>query len=102
MFCICVNKRTYLLLTYHTDGQAIGMQNNADNRPHFLYPERELFLWAVLLNRQEIARIFWRASADHIGGALTACMLMRSLAKAADNEGELDLAEQLRVNAEYV
>ncbi len=30
-------------------------------------PERELFLWAVLFNRQELANIFWRMGKDHIG-----------------------------------
>lgn len=30
-------------------------------------PERDLFLWAVLLNRQELAKLFWRMGKDHIG-----------------------------------
>ena len=35
--------------------------------PDFKNPERELFLWAVLLNRRELAQLFWRAGKDHIG-----------------------------------
>ena len=28
---------------------------------------KELFLWAVLLNRRELALIFWKNGKDHIG-----------------------------------
>ena len=35
----------------------------------FAQPERDLFLWAVLLNRRDLAKLFWKASKDHIGKA---------------------------------
>ena len=65
-------------------------------------PHRELFLWALLLNRKEIALIFWKAGVDHIGGALVAASLLSSLAIAAEQDEELDLAEQLNANARLV
>ena len=30
-------------------------------------PEKELFVLAVLFNRRELAKLFWRLSKDHIG-----------------------------------
>jgi len=43
--------------------------------------------------------MFWRLGGDHIGGALTASMLSQSLSLVAEEEEELDLAEQLRNNS---
>ena len=63
-------------------------------------PERALFLWALLFNRKELSLIFWKVGKDHIGGALTAAMIMKSLAKVANSEEELDLAHELLKNAE--
>jgi hypothetical protein len=58
-------------------------------------PERELFFWALLFGRKELAMLFWRLGRDHIGGALTASRLWKSLAVAADREEELDLGQEL-------
>jgi hypothetical protein len=33
----------------------------------FENPQRELFLWAVLLNRKELALLFWKSGVDQIG-----------------------------------
>ena len=33
----------------------------------FTHPERELFLWALLLNRRQLAMLFWKLGQDHIG-----------------------------------
>ena len=33
----------------------------------FSNPGRELFMWAILLNRKDLALIFWKACPDHIG-----------------------------------
>lgn len=30
-------------------------------------PERDLFIWAILFNRKEVAMLFWRAGQDPIG-----------------------------------
>ena len=34
-------------------------------------PERELFFWCILLNYQQMARIFWRAGIDYIGSKIS-------------------------------
>ena len=31
------------------------------------YPLRELFLWAILFNREKLSLRFWKAGRDHIG-----------------------------------
>ena len=62
--------------------------------------ERDLFLWAVLLNRKNLAMLFWQSGKDHIGGALTASTILRSLAKIARSEEEIDLALELLKNSQ--
>ena len=32
-----------------------------------LDPQRELFIWAILLNRRELAHFFWKIGQDHLG-----------------------------------
>ena len=58
-------------------------------------PERELFVWALLFGRKELAMLFWRMGRDHIGGALIASRLWKNLAKVADREEELALGQEL-------
>jgi hypothetical protein len=45
--------------------------------------------------------IFWKAGRDHIGGALTASTLMKSLAEIALQDEELDLADSLLTNSTF-
>lgn len=61
--------------------------------------ERELFLWAVALNRRVLAQLFWKAGRDHIGAALTAASMLKNLAEEANKEEELDLASDLQNHA---
>ena len=63
------------------------------------HPEQELFLWALLLNRKNLADYFWKAGNDHIGGALVASMIMKSLAEKAKAEVELSLFQELMQNS---
>lgn len=30
-------------------------------------PAKHLFIWAVLMNRMSLAKLFWRIGSDHIG-----------------------------------
>ena len=41
----------------------------ADEEEPKLYdhPQRELFLWAILFNREKLSLRFWKAGRDHIG-----------------------------------
>ena len=63
-------------------------------------PERELFFWAILFNRKKLAKIFWKRGNDHIGGALIASLMFNNLAAKAAQMEELQLAEDLRNNAQ--
>lgn len=36
-------------------------------------PERELFIWALLLNRMELAKLFWRIGKDQLGEICPMC-----------------------------
>ncbi|XP_064608301.1 transient receptor potential cation channel subfamily M member 2-like [Liolophura sinensis] len=70
-------------------------------RQEFEHPERELFLWALLLNRREMAKFFWRTGKDHIGGAIVASTLLKSLSVVAADEEEAELSETLVEHANY-
>ena len=43
----------------------------------FQKPFRELFLWAVLLNRFEMARFMWEKGEEAVSDALAACRLFQ-------------------------
>ncbi|XP_066291309.1 transient receptor potential cation channel subfamily M member-like 2 isoform X2 [Branchiostoma lanceolatum] len=66
----------------------------------FENPMQHLLLWAVLMNRRELALLFWRMGRDHIASALTASKVLKSLAKVADSEEELDLSLDLSNHAD--
>ncbi|XP_072019735.1 transient receptor potential cation channel subfamily M member 2-like [Amphiura filiformis] len=53
----------------------------ADHYYKFPNPARELFIWAVLQGRLEMANVFWRESKAPIGGALLASKLLKEMAK---------------------
>ncbi|CAH1793997.1 unnamed protein product, partial [Owenia fusiformis] len=63
-------------------------------------PYKELFLWAILLNRRELAHLFWKLGKDHIGGALMGSALLKSLSEIADDEEEVDLAQDIAKHSE--
>ena len=45
----------------------------------FEKPFRELFLWAVLLNRFELARFMWEKGEEAVSDALAACRLFQAM-----------------------
>lgn len=49
----------------------------SEDATRFEKPFRELFLWAVLLNRFELARFIWQKSEEAITDALAACRLFQ-------------------------
>ncbi|XP_074649507.1 transient receptor potential cation channel subfamily M member-like 2 isoform X2 [Tubulanus polymorphus] len=86
-----------------TPPQHISLTARSDSRHKtlcsFASPEKELFIWAVLLNRMELAKLFWRMGQDHIGTTLIAATILKRLSdKAADAE-EIDLSLQLEKNS---
>ncbi|CAH1241485.1 TRPM2 [Branchiostoma lanceolatum] len=52
-------------------------------------PTRELFLYCVLLNRQEMARLFWEEGKEGVAAALVASNLLKSMASELENDTEL-------------
>lgn len=49
----------------------------AHSATRFEKPFRELFLWAVLLNRFEMARFMWEKGEEAVSDALAACRLFQ-------------------------
>uniref|UniRef100_UPI00398ECA5E transient receptor potential cation channel subfamily M member 5 n=1 Tax=Pristiophorus japonicus TaxID=55135 RepID=UPI00398ECA5E len=47
----------------------------------FENPWRDLFLWAVLLNRQEMANYFWEMGPEAVPAALAACRILKEMAR---------------------
>ena len=75
-----------------------ALEEERRNKP-VLNPERELFVWALLFGRKDLAMLFWRMGRDHIGGALIASRLWKNLAGVAEGEEELDLGQELEDNS---
>jgi len=74
--------------------------NDAENCTE--QPGRELFIWAVLFSRVNIAMIFWKACHDQIGAALVANLMFKSMAHKAELSEKLQLAAELNDNARFV
>lgn len=55
--------------------QPNGRVKIAHSATRFEKPFRELFLWAVLLNRYELARFMWEKGEEAVSDALAACRL---------------------------
>lgn len=65
--------------------------------PDFDNPFQELFLWAVLLNRQEMAKILWKGGKDATAAALVASGMLNSLSRQTD---DTELAKKLKENSQ--
>ncbi|KXJ08257.1 Transient receptor potential cation channel subfamily M member 7 [Exaiptasia diaphana] len=63
-------------------------------------PYRDVFLWAVLCNRRELARVLWEAGRQPVAAALMACKLLRSLANKAHSDDTItDVSQDLNEHA---
>ncbi|XP_071947504.1 transient receptor potential cation channel subfamily M member 3-like [Antedon mediterranea] len=64
---------------------------------HFPRPFRELFLWAVLVGRMDLAEFFWERGEDPVCLAIVASRMLRSMSKRAqDPDDKLKLLENSR------
>ncbi|KAI8496653.1 Transient receptor putative cation channel sub M member 2 [Branchiostoma belcheri] len=52
-------------------------------------PIRELFVFCVLLNRQEMAHLFWKEGEEGVAAALVGSKLLKSMAREVENDTEL-------------
>ncbi|KAK7482390.1 hypothetical protein BaRGS_00026409, partial [Batillaria attramentaria] len=60
-------------------------------------PAQELFLWSVLMNRQDLAKLFWREGNESTAAALVANNLLKSLKRYTD---DTDMLHRLQSNAD--
>jgi len=65
-------------------------------------PGRELFVWAVLFNQMPLAIALWKQCPEQLGSALVARLMLKRLAKFAQDDGNRHLAEELEANARLV
>ncbi|XP_061196286.1 transient receptor potential cation channel subfamily M member-like 2 [Saccostrea echinata] len=84
----------------------LSVKKNLSKKKSRLFPEvefknpaKDLFIWAVLMNRMSLAKLFWKIGKDHIGSALFASCLLKELAKVADDEEEVELSVSLEQNS---
>ncbi|XP_071965628.1 transient receptor potential cation channel subfamily M member 3-like [Antedon mediterranea] len=64
---------------------------------HFPRPFRELFLWAVLVSRMDLAEFLWERGEDPVCLAIVASRMLRSMSKSAqDPDDKLKLLENSR------
>uniref|UniRef100_A0A6Q2XA02 Transient receptor potential cation channel, subfamily M, member 2 n=1 Tax=Esox lucius TaxID=8010 RepID=A0A6Q2XA02_ESOLU len=62
-------------------------------------PVRDLFLWAILQNKKELAEIAWEQCLDCMSAALAASKILKKLAE--EDEEEDDEAKEMRELANY-
>ncbi|XP_066544155.1 transient receptor potential cation channel subfamily M member 2 isoform X2 [Amia ocellicauda] len=56
-------------------------------------PARDLFIWAILQNRRELAEIFWEQCKDCITAALAASRILKKLAEEEEGEKSNDMRD---------
>ncbi|KAI8729643.1 transient receptor potential cation channel subfamily M member 5 [Biomphalaria glabrata] len=61
----------------------------------FDYPERDLFLFAVLFNRRQLADLFLKLGVNHLGTALFGSSLLKALSEKADTDEETNTSLDL-------
>ncbi|XP_064594682.1 transient receptor potential cation channel subfamily M member-like 2 isoform X2 [Liolophura sinensis] len=86
-----------------TDADALMQEPHETTEPGgnksasaFKRPERELFLWAVMMNRREMSKLFWEESKECIPSALVANKLLKSLGEQTEDS---DLETKLHAHA---
>ncbi|KAH3869061.1 hypothetical protein DPMN_032218 [Dreissena polymorpha] len=89
--------------TTHTrDKTRNTSRNQEENEDDIKKNVLNLFLFAILFNREELAEITWTHCKDHIGAALIASSLLKKLSKIAKMAAEFDIAEDiLKVSMKY-
>uniref|UniRef100_A0A8C2C4T0 Transient receptor potential cation channel, subfamily M, member 5 n=1 Tax=Cyprinus carpio TaxID=7962 RepID=A0A8C2C4T0_CYPCA len=74
-----------------------GQKNLPDMDRRCDHPWRDLFLWAILQNRQEMANYFWAMGPEAVAAALVGCKIMKEMAHLAT---EAETARSMK-NAKY-
>uniref|UniRef100_A0A8C1D7V6 Transient receptor potential cation channel, subfamily M, member 5 n=1 Tax=Cyprinus carpio carpio TaxID=630221 RepID=A0A8C1D7V6_CYPCA len=65
-------------------GRLFHSHKNLPDMDHrCVHPWRDLFLWAILQNRQEMANYFWAMGPEAVAAALVGCKIMKEMAHLA-------------------
>ena len=65
----------------------------------FEQPTRELFMWSILLNRVDLAMIFWDEGKDSMAASLTAAQILKVMGQKTD---DFELNKEIDSNIKYV
>ena len=76
----------------------VGKTRLVNSPQHFEKPFRELFLWAVLMNRFEMARFMWERSEEAVADSLVAARLFLAMHDRVDEEF-FEIKEEFKENA---
>ncbi|XP_046897658.1 transient receptor potential cation channel subfamily M member 5 isoform X2 [Hypomesus transpacificus] len=68
-------------------------KNPAELEERCEHPWRDLFLWAVLQNRQQMANYFWAMGPEAVAAALAGCKILKELARL---ESEAESARSMK------
>uniref|UniRef100_A0A672N7Q4 non-specific serine/threonine protein kinase n=1 Tax=Sinocyclocheilus grahami TaxID=75366 RepID=A0A672N7Q4_SINGR len=84
----------------HQEGAVVPQDVKSTSNPEFLCTFNDLFVWAVLKHRQEMAMFLWQHGEQAMARAVVACKLYRAMAVEAreSNMGD-SMAEELKKNS---
>uniref|UniRef100_A0A672N972 non-specific serine/threonine protein kinase n=1 Tax=Sinocyclocheilus grahami TaxID=75366 RepID=A0A672N972_SINGR len=82
------------------EGAVVPQDVKSTSNPEFLCTFNDLFVWAVLKHRQEMAMFLWQHGEQAMARAVVACKLYRAMAVEAreSNMGD-SMAEELKKNS---
>ncbi|XP_054625682.1 transient receptor potential cation channel subfamily M member 5 isoform X5 [Dunckerocampus dactyliophorus] len=70
-----------------------SQKNLAELEERCQHPWRDLFLWAVLQNRQQMANYFWAMGQEAVAAALAGCKILKEMARL---ESEAESARSMK------
>ncbi|XP_056268534.1 transient receptor potential cation channel subfamily M member 5 isoform X2 [Pseudoliparis swirei] len=72
---------------FHTQKNLVEFEDRCE------HPWRDLFLWAVLQNRQQMANYFWAMGPEAVAAALAGCKILKEMARL---ESEAESARSMK------
>ncbi|CAH1797575.1 unnamed protein product [Owenia fusiformis] len=78
-----------LMGDFYTYPQYVDDGDKDKDAIYYEQPARELFMWSVLMNREELAVVFWDEGNDGIAAALTASKILKELGYSCVDDYEL-------------
>ena len=93
----------YINNTFTEPMQILDYHNEPDFEPDLSQPHlcamRDLYLYALLMDADDLALLAWHDGHDQIGTALIGANFLKNLAIKAENKRFVDLAYRYRQNA---